>query len=389
MRSALPVLFALLLVPASTYAAVRAPATFSFGQSLLSDSSYAGNVYAAGATVVVTTPVGGDLSMLGGSLSATAPIAGDEILFGGSVRSRARVGGDLRAAAGSVSVEEPVVGDLTATGYTVHDSGRAGGSVFIIAANATLSDGAGGPVTIYANNIALAGDFATDVTIVASGRVSLAASTTIVGALTYEAPEEATIPASASILGGVHYRNASYLPDVGTSRLLSFISVGFFLFVRVLGALILAGLLAGLFPRLAENIVERSVALRPSRVILTALLGFAVFVVTPILSVLLAITFVGMGLAFLAMIFYALIVALSLLYAGVLLGSLFARRFLHREEVLWHDGVLGMLALSLITLIPYVGLLISFLCTIFSTGILITIFFQFAFPHEEHTPELV
>ncbi|MFM2330710.1 MAG: hypothetical protein RLZZ26_217, partial [Candidatus Parcubacteria bacterium] len=167
------------------------------------------------------------------------------------------------------------------------------------------------------------------------------------------------------------------------------VSIGFFLLVRVLGALILAGLLAGLFPRLCERVVARSVVMRPSRILLTILLGFAVFVVTPILAFVLALTFVGIGLAFMLVVLYALVISLGLLFAGILVGSLLARRFVRRDMVLWRDGVIGMLALSMILLIPYIGLLAAFLCTAFSTGVLVLIFFEFAFPHEVETSELL
>jgi hypothetical protein len=381
-------LLALILSPVSAYAA-HTPASFSAGQSLLLASSTPGNVYATGASVVVAAPVGGDLSAFGGSIIAASPIVGDALLFAGSIRSRARVGGDVRAFGGSVSIEEPVAGDLFAFGATVHDSGRASGSVFIVAGNTTLTNGATGPVTIYGNNISLGGDFGGDVTVIASGRVSLSASTTIAGALSYQSPEEALIPASATIVGGVTYTNASYLPDVGTSRILSLISIGFFLFVRVLGALILAGLLAGLFPRFAETFVGRVAVMRPSRILLAALLGFAVFVVTPILTLLLALTFVGIGLALLLFILYLLTILLALLYAGILIGSLLARRFARRDAVLWRDGVLGMLILSLVTLIPYIGLFAVFFATALSAGTLVLIFFHFAFSHPEETAELL
>jgi len=377
-----------LLLPMGTFAA-RAPASFSAARSVFVANPSPGNAYAAGFSVVRTAPVSGDLSAFGGSIITAAPVAGDELLLAGSIYSRAAVSGDFRAAGGSITVEEPIAGDLVAFGYSVHDSGRAGGSIFIAAANTTLSNGAAGPVTIYGNNISLAGDFANNVNLVASGRVTLVASTTIAGKLSYEAPEEAIIPASATIRGGVEYTNASYLPDAGTSRILSLMSIGFFLFVRILGALILAGLLTGLFPRLAEAVVERASASRTSRILLTMLLGFAVFVVTPVIFLLLALTFVGIGLALLFFIGYAFIVLLSLIYAGILIGSLLARWYAKRDSVLWHDGVLGMLALSLVSLIPYIGLFIVLLVTTFSAGALLLIFFNFAFPHEDHTPELL
>ncbi|OYV63023.1 MAG: hypothetical protein B7X03_03405 [Parcubacteria group bacterium 21-58-10] len=371
-----------LLVPAGAFAA-PAPASFMVGRSLIAASSSPGNAYAAGVSVVLTAPVAGDFSALGGSVITAAPVSGDDLLFGGSVSSRANVAGDLRAVGGSIDIEEPVGGDLAACGYDVYDSGRLGGNVFIVAANTTLANGAAGPVTLYGNNVSLAGDFGADVTVVASGRLSLAASTTIRGALSYQSPLPADIPASVRVTNGIHYTSASYLPDVGASRILALVSMGFFLFARILGALILAGLLAGLFPKLAEAIVRRS------GILLTTLLGFAILVATPVLLIPLSLTFVGIGLALLLFILYALLALLAVIYAGILLGCLFARRVARRDTVLWHDGAVGMLILSLIAFVPFIGFLIALLLALFSAGALLQIFFHFAFPREENTPEML
>lgn len=388
MQRILFTLLVTLLIPASAFAA-RGPATFSAGRSLVVASSSPGNAYLAGISVVSTAPVLGDLSAIGGSIVTAAPVAGDELLAAGSISSRAPVAGDLRAAGWSVTVDSPISGDLVAFGYSVNSSGRTQGSTFIIAVNTILSDGAGSPVTVYGNTVSLAGDFAGNVKVVATGHLYLAAGTIIHGKLFYEAPEEATIPASATIEGGVEYTNVSYLPDAGTSRILALVSIGFFLFARILGALILAGLLAGLFPRLAEAVVERAYAERPSSILLTMLLGFGILVATPVFIILLALTFVGIGLALLLLVLYALLVLLALFYAGILLGSMFARRFRKRETVLWRDGMLGMLALSLVALLPYIGVFVVLILTLFSAGALLLIFFHFAFPHEEITPELL
>jgi hypothetical protein len=383
------VLFISLLLPTSALAADIQPASFSAARSVVSESPSFGNVYVAGFSVVTTAPVSGDFSAVGGSITVAAPIAGDGLLLAGSLSSRASVAGDLRAVGGNISIEKIIAGDLVALGLSVNDAGRAGGSVFIGALNTVLTNGASGPVTIYGNNISLAGDFAEDVNIVAAGRLTLAPNTTIHGKLSYEAPETATIPASATIVGGIEYKNVSYLPDAGTSRALAFISVGFFLFIRILGALILAGLLAGLFPRLAEVIIDRAYTIRLRSILLTTLLGFAILVATPILLVLLALTFVGIGVALLVFISYILVVLLALLYAGILLGGIVARRYARRTIVLWRDGVLGMLAFSLIALVPFVGIFAILLLMSFSTGALLLTFFAFAFPHEEETLELL
>ncbi len=381
-------LLASLLLPAGALAA-SAPASFVAAHSLLVASSSPGNVYATGVSIVLTAPVAGDFSAFGGSIITAAPITGDGLLIAGTISSRAQISGDFRAAGGSVNVEKPVTGDLIAFGFSVYDTGHAGGSVFVAAANAALLNGASGPVTVYGNTVSLAGDFASNVTVVTSGHLTLAPGTIIRGKLSYEAPDTATIPASATVLGGITYKNASYIPDSGASRALALVSIGVFLLVRILGALILAGLLAGLFPKLAEAVAEYAYQARPRSILLTMLLGFAAFVVTPVLFLMLALTFVGIGLAFLLLFAYALLALLALMYAGTLFGSMLVRRFSGRVTVLWRDGVLGMLALSLIMLVPFIGPLTVFFFTLFSAGTLLLLFFNFAFPREEHTPEML
>jgi|SRR3989344_4452483 len=388
MQRTLSLLIIVLLLPMSACAA-RGPATFSAGRSLVTASSSPGNVYLAGFSVVNTAAVSGDLAVIGGSVVMAAPVSGDELLVAGSVGSRSTVLGDLRMVGGSVSNEGAVAGDLVALGFSVNNSGRTAGSTFIVAANATLSGGAAGPVIIYGNNISLAGDFSGNIKIVATGRLSIAEGTTIRGRLSYEAPEEAVISTSATILGGVDYTNASYLPDAGTSRMLAILSIGFFVFAHILGVLILASILAGLFPRLAEEIVERAYTGRPRSILLTMLLGFAILVASPVLIILLALTFVGIGSSLMLCILYALLIVLAFLYAGILIGGMLVRRFAKRGVVLWHDGTLGMLALSLIALVPVVGLFVVLIFSLFSAGALLQIFFHFAFPHEDHTEELL
>ncbi|MBU6214955.1 hypothetical protein KGM48_03955 [Patescibacteria group bacterium] len=393
-RILFPLLAVLLLGASLDASAARAsdalpPASFSAAQSLYAASSSPGNEYVAGASVVLTAPVAGDFSAFGGSIVSAAPVAGDDLLVAGSIHSRAPVEGDVRALGGTVTIDGRVKGDLAVLGYTVDDLARADGSVFIAAVNTTIADGAAGPVTLYGNNISLAGTFDNNVTIYASGRVTLMASTTIHGTLAYEAPEPATIPPSAIIDGGVKYTNASYLPTIGTSRILALLNMGFFLFARFLGALLLAGLLAGLFPRLAEAIIERAYTDRPQSMLLTILLGFAIVVVTPVLCIMLTLTFVGIGLALLLCILYALLVMLALLYSGILIGGVLVRRFARRDTVLWRDGVLGMFILSLITLIPVVGLFVAGLLALFAAGALLQLFFHVAFPGENYTEELL
>lgn len=381
-RSLTLLTLATLLLPGVAFAAPAAP-SFSANQDLFIASSTPGNRYLAGGTITITAPSAADLSALAGSIVIGAPIAGDALLAAGSIDLRSPLKGDLRALAGHLQIKAPVSGDVVAFGGSVDASVTGAHNVFIIAANTTLSDGADGPVVIYGNNIALDGDFAGDVRVVALGRVSLGDSTHIHGAFTYEAPEEALISPSAVIDGGAKYTGASYLPSTKEARTLAFVSVGVFLIVKIISALILAGLFAGLFPRFSQALAKRAFHASTRSVFLTILLGFALLVATPALLLLLAVTFVGIGLAILLAVAYSLLIGISLVYAGILVGVAIAERFEHRTTVLWRDGLLGMFLLSLVALVPYVGAALVLLLTTFSMGACALLFFHAAFPHTE------
>jgi hypothetical protein len=374
--------------PAVSFAA-DAPASFTLASSLVATSSAPGNAYLFGRSIIVTAPTMGDLSALGWSIVSAGRTYGDGFLMGGSISSRAPVEGDLRAVGGSIHVQEDVLGDLVALGYRVSAPAHVGASTLVAGLNVSLTGGASGPVTIYGNNVLLAGTFANNVNVVATGVVTLDTATVIRGKLVYESPDLARIPDSARLVGGVERHNSSYLPDVGTSRALAFASIAIFILVRIVGALILAGLLAGLFPALAEHVADRATHRKIRTFFVTTLLGFAVLVATPILCVMLALTFVGLGLAVLIGILYVLLLVLAVLYAGILVGMVLMRRLFGRRDVRWHEGVIGMLALSLVALVPGVGPLIAFVLTAFAAGTLFLVAYRFAFPHDELAEEVV
>lgn len=373
----------------AAYAASPGDPSVHAARSLVVATSSPSNAYEVGASVVAAAPVEKDLTVIGGTIIEAAAVTGDALLLGGSVTVRALVAGDLRLLVGSASIERPVGGDLAALALRLNVVAPVAGSVVIGSLNATLSGGAAGPVTIYGNTITLGGDFGGDVRVVAGDRLTLLPGTKIRGTLTYQAPVPATISSTAVVVGGTHYTAASYLPGVGVSKTLALVSIGVFLFARVLASLILAGLLAGLFPALAEAVIDEAFGSRARHFLLTLLLGFAAAVATPIFIILLALTFVGLGLAILLGIAYALLILLSLVYAGIFVGGAFARRFLHRDDVRWSDGVLGTLALSLVALIPVIGVPLVLLLSAFTAGALLQICFRFAFLHTDETEPLL
>ncbi len=366
----------------STPFLAQAAMTISGGQNLVFTKSTPAlnNVYIAGGTVIVATSTPQDLTILGGSVILSAPVRKDVLAAAGSIEVRAPVGGNLRAVGARVSITAPVTGDLAVMGFSVDDNAAHAKDILAIGDTVRLLSGSRGQVTVYGNNIYLSGTFNGDVHAQALNTLTLAPNTIIHGSLKYEASEAATIPSSAHVDGIVTYTGASFLPTSQEAAAFALAGIGIFFLVRIIGAVIVAGLFAGLFAAFT-NKVTRQVTHKPfPHTMLMLLLGFGIITATPVLLLLLSITFVGLVAAFIIATAYMFLLLIAFVYAGIISGAILRNRFTKRNiYVTWKDAVLGMFVLMLIGIVPVFGMLAIGLLTCLATGVIGSIFYRFAF----------
>lgn len=353
-------------------------ATLASARTLVVSEAPADNLYLTGTDVTVTVPLPADIMALGGTLTLSGAVLGDALLGGGTVNVSRAIGGDLRAVGGQVTVSGPVAGDLLLAGGSVTASTTAR-DTRIIGGNVRLM-GSGGSASVYGADIVLSGEFAGDVEVVASDRLTLLEGTVIRGALKYDAPQQAGIPASVQVEGGVTYTGASsYLPTVEQAKTFALAGASVLFIVHIIAVLIAAGLLAGLFPVFSQRVADKALSRTPGRFALLALLGFGVAFATPVLILILLVSFVGVGVAFILGAAYMLLLMLGYLYAGILAGAALARGLVKRTRVTWKFALLGMLVLYLIGVIPVIGDLVTFVLFLVATGAIVSIAYQFAF----------
>jgi len=374
MKGILAGLTLLLLIPGVTLAS-----TVRTDRTLVVSEPIADNAYLAGTDVNISAPLAGDLLSAGGTLTVVAPIAGDAYLVGGTIDVKRPVAGDVRATGGRIIIEESVGGDLVLAGGSVEVSGTAS-STRIAGGNVRLTNGAGGFVSVYGGEVFLSGEFMGDVEVSASDRLTLGDNTRIHGALKYNTPQEASIPPSAVIDGGVAYTGgSSYLPTVEEAKRFAIAGAGVFFVASILAAVIAAGLLAGLFPLFTSRVTDRVLAPSPRRFILHALLGFATVVAAPVLMLILLISFVGTVVAILLGLAYVFLLILGYLYAGIIAGAALMRGVFKRSVVTWRAGVLGMFVLYLIGVIPVIGKIVIMVLATAAIGAIVSIAYRFAF----------
>jgi len=374
-RIILPILLVLMLP------ALASAATFAEDKTLVLSSTPPDNTYLAGVSVTVSAPLPADLAAAGGTVTTYSPIGGDALIAGGTVHLQEAVHGDVRAVGAQVTIDAPVTGDVVIAGGTVNVSAPAR-DVRLFGANVQATGGAQGPVTIYGADVTLDGDYAGDVEIIASDRLTIGPNTHIHGVLKYNAPQQAEIPASSVVDGGVTYTGSyAYVPTNAEAQKFAIAGAGVFFIVRALSVMVAAGLLAGLFPMFSEPLAKRIFTRRYAHASLLALLGFGLLIATPVLILLLMVSFVGGGIALLLGSAYVLLVFLSYIYAGILAGG--ATRYLITKRsatlISWQDAILGMLLFFIVGSIPYLGGIITLVAICLTLGSIVSALYLFAF----------
>ncbi len=328
----------------------------------------------------MNVPLPADLCAAAGTITVAAPIAGDAMLAGGTVDVQQPVAGDVRVAGGRVTVEGNVGGDLMAAGGIVNVSAKAK-DAHIAGGTVQMSDGANGPVTIYGADVSIAGTFDGNVEIVAADHISIDPSTVIHGTFKYNAPQQADIPDSAVIDGGVNYIGANhYLPTTKEAQQFAVAGLWVFIFVRLAALLAVTGLIVGLFPALTDKVIQGTITRNFERFVLMFLLGLAGFVAVPILFLLLIVSFVGIGIALVIGAAYLVFLLFAYIYAAALAGSMLMWVLKKKTVITWRGALLGVVVLYIVGLIPVVGFLVRAVLSAAAGGALLLIFYRFAFP---------
>ncbi|KND50476.1 MAG: hypothetical protein AB202_02360 [Parcubacteria bacterium C7867-007] len=356
-------------------------ATFAEDKTLVLSDAPPDNTYLAGVTVTVSAPLPADLAATGGTVTTYSPITGDALIAAGTIHMQERVEGDVRAMGLRVLIDGAVRGDVVAAGATVKVTAPAR-DVRLFGLQVLATGGAEGPVTIYGTDVTLAGEYAGDVEIIASDRLTIGPDTRIHGTLRYNAPQQVEIPASSLVDGGITYTGSyAYVPTNEEVKKFAIAGAGIFFMVRALAVMVAAGLLAGLFPMFSTPLAARVFTRRYSRLSLIALLGFGILIAAPVLILLLSVSFVGAAIALLLGSAYILLLILSYLYAGILVGGA-VRHFATKRSatlIYWQDALVGMLLLFIAGSIPYVGWIITLLAVCITLGALVSNLYLFAF----------
>jgi hypothetical protein len=324
------------------------------------------DTFVAGDAPRVTQPVKGDLVAAGGELRIAAPVAGDLLAAGGTLRMDGAAGQDLYAVGGQVALEGTVARNARVAGGSVSlgPQARIGGNASLAGGRIEVLGAIGGYLQTAGGRVLIDGAVAGDVD-AAAGALELGPRARIGGKLRYRGGEPLKQDPAAQVQGGIE-RLEMALHRRG-ERAAGRAAFG----VWTLGLMVLAAVLVAALPGASARVLEAA----RTRFGWSLLAGFIALVTVPVAAVVLLATVIGIPLALLVLLDYFALLLVGYVAAGAALGDAALRRWLASRAAQrgWRAlfAALGVLAICLLALIPWLGGLIAFLALIAGMGAMV------------------
>jgi hypothetical protein len=321
-----------------------------------------GSLYASGRSVTVEGVINGDILIIANSININGDISGDIIAIGKSIEVSGKVGGNIRTISDKLDISGHIDRNLTsiANNIAIKNESTIGWDGLISGDAIDVKGTIKGRLYAYGRDIAISGiigknaNLRTDAS--QSGKIDISNSASISGNLIYCCQQSINIQDESSIKGEIKpettpQKTNKYL--LATKKI-----IFFFLSMMIIGLVII----------LADK--KRKVILtkdNPANIWKYVLLGMAAIIILPIISIVLAVSSIGMPLAMIiASIWLSIIISAPAMAAIYIGRNLIYRNSRGTEKKTVLILASGLAAITILSIIPYISVL--FIAAILSLG---------------------
>jgi hypothetical protein len=310
------------------------------------------DVYACGGDVTVRGVVDGDVVACGGKIRVEGPVTGSVIAAGGNIEVSGDVAGSIRAAGGQ----------LTFLGHTGRDLVAAGGQVTL-----TPEGAVGRDVMLGCGRANINGSIARDVR-AGLGQLTLGSRASIGGDLTYMSDRSMVRESGAA----VHGKTTWYAEEPGMkhrSRMERIVGRVVNHVRMAMGVLILGLLYILLFPRFAQRTLEK-LAMQPMPSTGAGLLALVVIPVAALTILIVGFLIGGWWIGASLIVGWLFAMGLGHAITSMTLGRWLGVRMGQAGLALGWSLAIGVLVLTVLGLIPFLGALVSCVAMLAGLGAL-------------------
>lgn len=329
--------------------------------------------FAAGEGVTISGTINGDVFVFGGKTYIDGTVNGDVLAAGGQVTIDGPVSGNVRVAGGDIILSSEIGGNVTVAGGNVLIGDRAtiNGSLNGAFGNGRILSPIGKSVHITGGQVTLGSEVGKNFK-AAAGKLALINGAHIKGDLVYVSDEELDISGGATVDGTLVKK---ILPEQLQKSQAKKETKNVFMGLAGLGTLIwignmffLGALLLALAPKISSQITQ-GISKKFWR---SLLIGFVAFITIPVVGVVFFMTLVGIPISILVFVAYALILVFGKIGFAYYLGTKI-QEMLKITKNRYVGLLLGILAFSLVGIIPVVGWFVEMIGTFAGIGAILVV----------------
>jgi cytoskeletal protein CcmA (bactofilin family) len=366
MRKVIPCILALLLLLASVSALQLDESKGDL--SIIKEVNE--NLYVTGDKVVISAPVKGDITGFGDELNINSPVSGSIYAGAGEMNVNAAITGDVMAGGGAVNIKEKVDGDVRLIAFSVEIEGDVTGDVLAKAGEMNLkSKIIEGDIAISANTLTIDSNVKGNINFegekliingVVEGNVNAKTKKIMIG-------DKALIKGNLNYTGKKGYivkeeqvagTISQDVPKKKWSHKKGWIGKKIFWGLSLLAVgMVLALASPGLVTQLTDGMKENFWK--------NILYGFLALILAPIAALILIITIIGIPLAVILLLAYALAIFIGVILAAIFLGRLILQK---QKTHLLISAILGIVIYAAASKVPVLGGLLKFAATLLGLG---------------------
>jgi cytoskeletal protein CcmA (bactofilin family) len=323
------------------------------------------NLYVAGPNVTINGEVVGDLTAAGGMVTITGKTENQALIAGGTLSLNGPIGSTARVAGGNITISAPIGGDLVVAGGTVNLTGSASvaGDLLVAGGNVIIDAPVSGSIRAVGGSILINSKVGGQVWVKNSQNLNFGPSAEVSGKIEYSGYNKAVTDPGAKIsaITFTQLEKKNFKNEVRGLMTVAFL-------IKLLAWLLAGLVLVKLFKNSLVKFLEEYRA-KPWENFGYGLL-FSLF--TPVLAVVLLITFVGYYLAMLVGAVYFLAVLIGSVAAAVALGYYLLSMMNKPGEAPkdWQAVLLGVVAWMILAWIPVLGWLVMMVLWMMTFGVI-------------------
>lgn len=312
--------------------------------------------------IVIDNDINSSSLIMGNSVEVDSKIGGSGVIVGNDISLNSTA--DYLVALGTNITYSGKTTDalMVANKIVLNESSNISRDITMFASTVEVSGSINRNITIYAKEVIIKdAQIAGNVKIVAD-TITIEANAAIIGRLSHNDDAKITISDVASIGSVDTFVSEKHHPETFLDKVKNSV-------IGMVNILVVFALLTFFSPKLFNKIDEKR-----KEIIKNIGLGFIFLLLLPIIILMLIITVFGLSLGVILIAIYLLMVYLSSMITGYLIGSFIWDKLIKKEKRIYLTGVIGILILYTLKLIPVVGIIITVISIMIGVGTIISLY---------------